>query len=64
MAKTVVIDELHLTIRVPADLPDGDAETVREVLAGTAFMTRLRQVVRDTVDSFAALSACRPSLTR
>ncbi len=41
MAKSVVIDELHLTIRVHADLPDADADAVRTVLTGAEFMTRL-----------------------
>lgn len=64
MAKTVVIDELHVTIRVPADLPDADAETVRTLLVGAAFMIRLRRAIRDTISAFEELSTCRPSLTR
>jgi hypothetical protein len=64
MAKTVVIDELHLTIRVLADLPDADAEVVRLVLAGAEFMTRLRRAVRDAVRAFPELATARVSLTR
>ena len=64
MPKTVVIDELHLTVRVPAALPDGDAETVRTVLAGVEFMTRLRRAIRAAVRSFPDLVTARVSLTR
>lgn len=64
MSKTVVIDELHLTVRVPADLPDADAEAVRTVLAGAEFMGRLRRAVRAAVRSFPDLVIARVSLTR
>ncbi|QDU19750.1 hypothetical protein [Urbifossiella limnaea] len=64
MAKSVVIDELHVTVRVPAGLPDEYAEAVRDALAGTAFMDRLRQAVRAAVRAFPELAAVRFSLTR
>jgi hypothetical protein len=62
--RTVVIDEIHLTVRVPGDLPDDESETVREVLAGDEFMTRLRRAVRAVVREFPALAVARVSLTR
>jgi hypothetical protein len=64
MAKSVVIDELHLTVRVPADLPDADADAVRTVLAGAEFMGRLRRAVREAVRAFPDLLTARVSLTR
>ncbi len=64
MAKTVVIDEIHLTARVPNDLPEAEAEAVRTALAGGDFMGRLRRAVRATVRTFPELSAVRLSLTR
>lgn len=64
MPKTVIIDEIHLTIRVPTGLPDARAETVRLILLGTAFMTRLRRAVREVVRAFPNLTKARASLTR
>lgn len=64
MAKTVIIDEIHLTARIPNDLPDDEAETIRRVLAGSDFMNRLRSAVRVVLRAFPDLSVVRVSLTR
>ena len=62
--KTVVIDEIHITVRVPGDLPDDAAGAVRETLAGDEFMSRLRRAVRVVVRAVPELNAARVSLTR
>jgi hypothetical protein len=59
-----VIDEIHLTVRVPAGLPDDENEEIRDVLAGDEFMARLRHAVRAVVREFPALAVIRVSLTR
>jgi hypothetical protein len=59
-----VIEELHLTIRVPNDLPDDEAEAVRRTLEGDDFMGRLRRAIRVVVRMFPELTAVRVSLTR
>jgi hypothetical protein len=64
MAKSVIIDEIHLTIRVPDDLPDDRADTIRRTLAGADFMSRLRRAVRAVIRAFPELSVVRVSLTR
>jgi hypothetical protein len=64
MKKTVVIDELHLTVRVPNDLPEDDIDAVRQALAGDEFMDRLRRAIRAAVRAFPELMPCRVSLTR
>ncbi len=64
MAKTVVIDELHLTVRVTAGLPDEQAEAVRETLAGAEFLDRLRRAVRAAVRAFPELATIRFTLAR
>jgi hypothetical protein len=64
MAKSVVIDELHLTIRVPNDLPDDEAEAIRRTLARDDFMDRLRRAIRVVVRAFPELAVVRVSLTR
>lgn len=64
MAKTVIIDELHLTARIPNDLPDDRAEAIRQTLASDDFMNRLRRAVRAVVRTFPELSVARVALTR
>jgi hypothetical protein len=64
MAKSVVIDELHLTVRVPTELPDSDVETVRVTLLGAEFMTRLRQAVRGVIRSYPEMTRVRVTLNR
>lgn len=62
--RTVVIDELHVTVRVPADLPDDEADAVRDTLASAAFAARLRRAVRDVFREFPEMKPARVSLTR
>lgn len=64
MAKTVIIEEIHLTIRAPTDLPNDEVEALRETLTGAEFMTRLRRAVRAVFREFPALAVVRLSLTR
>ncbi len=64
MAKIVVIDELHLTVRVPAGLPDEQADAVRETLAGSEFLDRLRRAIQDAVRAFPELASAKMSITR
>jgi hypothetical protein len=64
MAKTVVIDELHVTFRIPNDLPDTDAEAIQQTLDGDEFMNCLRRAIRAAVRAFPELAAVRVSLTR
>lgn len=64
MAKPVVIDELHLTLRVPNDLADDRAEAVRRILASAEFMTRSRRALRAVFRTFPELNVVRATLTR
>lgn len=64
MAKPVVIDELHMTLRVPDDLPDDRAEAVRRILASAEFMTRLHPALRAVFRRFPELTVVRTSLSR
>lgn len=61
---TVVIDELHLTVSIPHDLPDSQREEVRQTLAAADFMDRLREAVRVTVRAFPELVIVQLSVTR
>lgn len=64
MAKTVTIDEIHLTLRVPNDLSDEATERIRDALASDEFMNRLRRAVRAALRPFPELAVVRVSLTR
>lgn len=64
MAKHVTIDEIHLTLRIPNDVPDVQADAIRRAIAGADFMTRLRRAVRAVLRAFPELAVARASLTR
>ncbi len=64
MAKSIIIDEIHLTVRISSDLPDDEAAAIRTALAGDDFMTRLRRAVRAALRAFPELAVVRVSLTR
>ena len=61
---TVVVEELHITVRMPADLPDDEADRVRRALAGIAFVNRVRRAVRAALAGFPDLAATRIAVTR
>ena len=64
MPKTVLLDELHLTVRIPADLPAARAAAARGVVAGAAFLVRLRWAVRAAVRAFPELTPVRVRIAR
>ena len=64
MAKSVMIDELHLTVRIPSNLPDDRTEEVRRTLTSADFMNRVRRAIRDAFRAFPQLAVVSVSLTR
>lgn len=64
MAKTAIIDELHITIHVPASLPDALAKTVRRILLGNAFTSRLKWAIRGVVRAYPELAVVRVVIAR
>jgi len=64
MPKPVTIDELIVTLTVPATLSDAAAEAVRRVLLGRAFTTRLQAAVRAVVRADPQLARVRVTLSR
>jgi hypothetical protein len=63
-AASVLLDEIHLILRIPPDLPADEAEAVRKTVAGDEFLDRLRRAVLDAVHTFPELTAVHLSLTR
>lgn len=64
MAKPVLLDELHVAVRIPADLTATRAAAARGVVAGAAFLARLRRAVRAAVRAFPELTSVRVRITR
>ena len=64
MAKPVVLDEIHVTIRIPTDLPTARSDELGVLLRGTEFMNRLRGAIRTVVRGYPELNVVRVSLSR
>jgi len=55
MATRLVIEEFHVTVFVPRDLPAGECRAIRRMVAGTGFRTRLQHAVDGVARSYPAL---------
>lgn len=64
MPPTAVADELHLTVRMSAGLPAGEAEAVRLPLADPAFADRIEAAVQAAVREFPALAPVAVTVSR
>jgi hypothetical protein len=64
MARTVILDEIHLTIRVPRSLSNRQLEIVRLRLASTPFMTRLTRAIRAIVRTYPVLAPVSLTVSR
>ena len=64
MPKTVLLDEWHLTFRIPAALSDAEVRAVRRVLNGKAFTAAVRRAVSAVVRERPALRPVRLTLGR
>jgi hypothetical protein len=64
MPKGVVIEEYHLTVLVPRDLPEAEADAVRQMLADPAFEGRLRRALRRVFRRHSSLNCTRVRLSR
>ena len=64
MNRSVIVEQMHLTVRVPATLPDSAVITIRTTLAGAGFVTRIRRAIRAAVRADPTLAPVRISLSR
>jgi hypothetical protein len=64
MARYHLIDELHVQIRVPRDLPPKNLATVRRFLANSTFQNSVLDAVRRLFAGRAALASVRVRLAR
>jgi hypothetical protein len=49
MTRTLVLDEVYLVVRIPADLPARRAQLLRRAIATARFAARLRSAARDVL---------------
>jgi hypothetical protein len=64
MPRTVVLDELHLTFRIPVALPERAVRAIRRVLNSTAFTAAVRRATRAALHGRPALKPVRVVLSR
>jgi hypothetical protein len=64
MPKTVLLDEWHLTFRIPASLPEAEGRAVRRVLNGKAFTAAVRRALLAERNTRPALTPVRLTLGR
>ena len=64
MAKSVLIDQFHVTVLVPAGLPKGVANAVVRTLHGPRFDRQLRKAVRGVLRRFRSLAKSRVTVSR
>jgi hypothetical protein len=51
----VLIDQLHIDVYVPRDLPFGEARAIARMLNNKSFRTRLRASIRGVVQRYPTL---------
>ena len=64
MAKDILFDEFHLTVRAPRGLPDAEYDAMRLALDGKPYRARLRRAVRRVFAMFPALAKLRVKPSR
>lgn len=64
MPKRVTIEEFHLTVLIPHDLAEPEADAIRRPLVDPAFERRLRRAVRRVFRREASLAKTKVRLSR
>ena len=64
MAKTAVLDEVHVTFRMPSELPAARSDELGITLRSTEFMNRLRRAIRTVVRGYPELIVVTVSMSR
>jgi hypothetical protein len=64
MAKTTLIDEIHLGFFVPSGLSNPDGDAIRVVLNDAKFLRQLRRAVNDVLRLHQLLGRIRLTVTR
>jgi hypothetical protein len=64
MSRNTLIDQFHLSVRVPATMPDPEVVAIRQTLSTYEFLTRLRRALRHAIRTDPTLAAVRVTLSR
>lgn len=64
MSAYVLFDEIHVTIRLPADLEESACIAIQRILDGRPFETALRRAVRQVVRQYPDLEPIRVRISR
>ena len=64
MARRVLLDEFHVTVYVPAGLPDVETDAIKQALDDAAFRLQLRRAVSAIFRRHAALAKAKVRLSR
>ncbi|WP_020476084.1 hypothetical protein [Zavarzinella formosa] len=64
MPKYLTIEEYHLTVRVPAGLPDEEAGEILAILESKPFVAKLRKAIAAIVTTYPPLAVVRVTITR
>jgi len=59
MSDHVMLDEFHLSFRVPKDLDDAACDAIRRVLQSRTFRSALRRAVRQSLRQYPDLHPVR-----
>ena len=63
MARSIIMDEIHVTARAPSGLRKAEYAAIRRALNNAQFRTGLRLAVRDVFRCQPALSKVRVTVT-
>lgn len=64
MSAYVLFDEVHLIVRVPADLEESACETIQRILESRSFRSALHQAVRQVLRQYPELEPIRVRISR
>ena len=59
MGDYVLLDESHLSFRIPSDLDDASCDAIRRILESRQFQTALRRTVLQLVREYMELAPIR-----
>ena len=64
MAKSVLLDEWHLSVRIPSSLPAATVTSIRRALNASTFTAALRRAIRAVLRRRPALRPVRVVVSR
>jgi hypothetical protein len=64
MAGTILMEEFHVGVRAPKDLPEAEYQAIRRTLNDRRFQKELRRAVREVLSRHPDLARVRVTLSR